>query len=352
MPRVGKSGKRLDGTAFRRLLAGPRSLIILASALVLVGLTSLLVTAAASVSKPPPSRTSAEALTCERAHKICNRAAWRALPMRAPDATGTTLMTESQAIAAVGWQSGDQVGAQQMTYGQAASAYPDLAGEAFIGKSRVVWVITLYFPTPVQSSWAPPPGIGAASSGFSSATIVIDAATGTETDWCEGCSTIPASAAALTAASASQPAPSKDRAITASAVQTTITIDPDYGATFAPPPANAAPALTAQQAWAQFIQQASGSSNTAIPSTVTVQLGLFTLPIGPNCGATCSGDPVQNGIAYTALNQLAYGYSSPGGSCVRGNSANPGPDVKCTDWVFVDADTGHMIVGMSQPQAG
>jgi hypothetical protein len=157
------------------------------------------------------------------------------------------------------------------------------------------------------------------------------------------------------AARAGQPVASGARVITASAVRTTITItiNRDYGATFAPPPVNvSAPALTAQQAWAQFIQQASGSSNTAIPSDVTVQLGLFTLPIGPDCGATCSGDPVQNGIAYTALNQLAYGYSSPGDTCVRGNSANPLPDVKCTDWVFVDANTGHMIVGMSQPQAG
>jgi hypothetical protein len=154
------------------------------------------------------------------------------------------------------------------------------------------------------------------------------------------------------AARLEQPSASGARVITASAVRTTITIDADYGATFAPPPVNAAPALTAQQAWAQFIQQASGSSNTAIPSTVTVQLGLFTLPIGPDCGTTCSGDPVQNGIAYTALNQLAYGYSSPGDTCVRGNSANPLPDVKCTDWLFVDANTGHMIVGMSQPQEG
>jgi hypothetical protein len=106
-------------------------------------------------------------------------------------------MTETQAIAAVGWQGGDQVGAQEMTYGQATSAYPDLAGENFIDQSRQVWIVTLYFPAPVESSWASPPGIGAAPPDYSSATIVIDAATGTETDWCECCSTIPASAAAL-----------------------------------------------------------------------------------------------------------------------------------------------------------
>jgi hypothetical protein len=203
MALVGKSGKSSHRIAFRTLFAGPKSLVILASALLLVGLTSFLVTATASVSKPPPSGTSRKALACELRHKICNRAAWRALPMREPDAAGTTLMTESQAIAAVGWQSGDQVGAQEMTYGQATSAYPDLAGEDFIDQTREVWIVTLYLPAPEASSWVPPPANGAPAE-FSSATIVIDAATGTETDWCLGCSTIPASAAAQAAASASQ----------------------------------------------------------------------------------------------------------------------------------------------------
>src|SRR5262249_3690612 len=203
MALVGKSGKNPHGIAFRRLFAGPKSLVILASALGLVGLTSFLVTATASVSKPPPSGTSAKAMRCELTHKVCNRAAWRALPMRGPDAAGAPLMTESQAIIAVGWQSGDQVGAQEMTYGQATSAYPDLAGEDFIDQTREVWIVTLYFPAPVPNTWAPV--TGAAPADFSSATIVIDAATGTETDWCEGCSTIPASAAAAqAAASASQ----------------------------------------------------------------------------------------------------------------------------------------------------
>jgi hypothetical protein len=79
-------------------LLGQRSLVTLASALVLIGLTSLLVTATASVSKSPPSGTNAKALACERAHRTCNRAAWRALPTRAPYAAGATLMTESQAV--------------------------------------------------------------------------------------------------------------------------------------------------------------------------------------------------------------------------------------------------------------
>jgi hypothetical protein len=149
-----------------------------------------------------------------------------------------------------------------------------------------------------------------------------------------------------------QPAASRARVITASAVRTTIAIDPHVGTTFAPPPANvSAAALTAQQAWAQFIQSSTtGSGGTAIPSTVTAQLGLFTLPIGPDCGPTCSGDPIQNGIAYKALNQLAYGYSWDGGTCGGSNPVNPAPPVPCTEWLFIDANTGHMTAWTVQLQ--
>jgi hypothetical protein len=140
------------------------------------------------------------------------------------------------------------------------------------------------------------------------------------------------------------------QATTISSVSNTITINATYGETFAPPPANAAPALTAQQAWAQFIQTSTvGSGGTAIPSGTTAQLGLFTLPVGPaaDCGG-CSKLIVQNGTAYTALNQLAYGYSYPS-TCVGGNDINPLPATSCTQWIFLDADTGQLIVMTSQP---
>jgi len=154
------------------------------------------------------------------------------------------------------------------------------------------------------------------------------------------------------AARAGQPAAGRARAVTASAVQTTITLN-DYGATFAPPPATASPPLTVQQAWAQFIQSSAvGSGGTEIPSGTTAQLGLFTLPVGPaaDCGG-CSKLIVQNGTAYSALNQLAYGYSDQS-TCVSGNDIHPLPPSPCTQWWFIDANTGHMIVGMEQFQAG
>ena len=157
------------------------------------------------------------------------------------------------------------------------------------------------------------------------------------------------------AARVGQPAASRARVITASAVQTTIMINPDNGETFAPPPAKASPPLTAQQTWAQFIQQSTdGAGGTAIPSDVTAQLGLFTLPVGPSsgCDNDCSNLTIQNGTAYTTLNQLAYGYSWPGGKCGGSNPVHPAPPVPCTEWLFIDANTGHMIVGMEQFQAG
>jgi hypothetical protein len=129
-----------------------------------------------------------------------------------------------------------------------------------------------------------------------------------------------------------------------------IVIDPSVGDTFAPAPADAAPALTAAQAWTQYAQ-VNGDSAT-IPSDLTVQLGLVSVPVGP----AEPDEPdeaslaTSNGIAYSALNELAYGYSWPRGSCpMSRNPKVPGPIGKsCTDWTFVDANTGQLIEATSQ----
>jgi hypothetical protein len=131
--------------------------------------------------------------------------------------------------------------------------------------------------------------------------------------------------------------------VTASPVTAKMTINAELQQTFAPPTASAAaaPALTAEEAYAQFMQHA-GAANTTIPSGTTVQLGLFTDPVGPDCGPECSNLTVQNGTAYTALNQLAYGYSWH--ACpvsVGGGSVPPNP---CIEWLFLDANTGKQII--------
>ena len=127
------------------------------------------------------------------------------------------------------------------------------------------------------------------------------------------------------------------QAIGATPVSATITVNSLD--TFAPPPADAAPAMTAQQAWAQWENNA-GNSNTSIPSDTTVQLGLLSVLAGPDCGAECeNGNIAQDGMVYSALNQLAYGYSWS--TCSAGSTL---PASQCTEWIFLDANTGQMII--------
>jgi len=72
-------------------------------------------------------------------------------------------------------------------------------------------------------------------------------------------------------------------------------------------------------------------------------------PANPN-DPDQAGLAVSNGIAYRVLNVLAYGYSSPTGSCpMSRNPLRPGPIGKsCIDWTFVNADTGQLIEETSQ----
>lgn len=129
-------------------------------------------------------------------------------------------------------------------------------------------------------------------------------------------------------------------------VSTTITIDPSINEIFAPPPADASPALTPDQAVAQYAKT-SGGTQSLITSGDTVQLGLLTFPVGPYCGAECDGYVVENGIAYHALNELAYGYSSS--TCSSGPTS---PAADCTSWVFLDAITGKFLGGTVPWQGG
>ena len=88
----------------------------------------------------------------------------------------------------------------------------------------------------------------------------------------------------------------------ATAVTSTTTI-PGTDDIWAPPPSAAAPALTADQAWAKF---ASGAGlDTAITSDMTVQIGVITVKVGPYCGTGCDMWTTVNGISYQALNELA-----------------------------------------------
>jgi hypothetical protein len=111
----------------------------------------------------------------------------------------------------------------------------------------------------------------------------------------------------------------------ATAVSATITVNPQNDET----------AMTAEQAWANM-------DNTSIAPGTTVQLGLLTVPVGPDCGAECeNGNIVQNGMVYSTLNQLVYGYSWS--NCPADSSL---PASQCTEWIFLDANTGKMVNGL------
>jgi hypothetical protein len=127
-------------------------------------------------------------------------------------------------------------------------------------------------------------------------------------------------------------------------VQKTVELADNPGEEFAPPPADAAPKLTVQQALDAY----TGESNFQLPDGVSVALGLFTLPIGPDCGPSCSnGNTVVNGIAYTVYQQLAYGFMV--NRCPAGSTR---PDWQCQQWLFLDANTGQDIGQLVPPPAG
>jgi hypothetical protein len=121
----------------------------------------------------------------------------------------------------------------------------------------------------------------------------------------------------------------------------TLTIDPNIGETFAPAGPGAAPKLTAQQAFAMQ-RRRNGRSVIPIPSGVTVKLGLLTIlagPTNPHTGHVVTKD----GIAYAALNELAWGYSWHWCPMSR-NPFRPGRvQGPCTRWNFLNANTGREI---------
>lgn len=120
-----------------------------------------------------------------------------------------------------------------------------------------------------------------------------------------------------------------------STVASTVTIDPTVEEVFAPAPADASPAMTAQEAWAAYTKVDTSYTTATIPSGVTVQMGLLTLPLGP------SG---PNGTeAYTANNELVYGFSWHNCPVSRNPKEPTLPANPCIEWNFLDANTGKQI---------
>src|SRR5215469_11742055 len=113
--------------------------------------------------------------------------------------------------------------------------------------------------------------------------------------------------------------------------------------TFAPPPATAMPTMSAREALDAFERR-----YVPIPDEVTAQLGLFTLPVGPDCGFECEhGNIVRGDMVYSSLNKLVWGFSSR--VCPAGSDR---PEWQCTQWDFIDANTGEYVAGLAPPPTG
>jgi hypothetical protein len=161
--------------------------------------------------------------------------------------------------------------------------------------------------------------------------------------------------AALLSACGSHPATDQAAQIgpaTSTSTPPVITIDPGVGETFTPTPARH-PALTASQAWARFAQHGNNRMPKAIPARVHPRLGLFTLPVGPADAPGTSTLTKRDGEAYTALNELTWGYSwhecGPVMPPVPPPGSTPAPAPAptadhCTEWLFLNANTGAQIV--------
>lgn len=128
-----------------------------------------------------------------------------------------------------------------------------------------------------------------------------------------------------------------------------IKIDQRIGVTFAPAPGDAAPKLTAQQALDRFeLLSTHRNAHAKIPSYVAAYLGLLTWPVGPDCGAECRNLIIRNGIAYSAFNELTYGYSVHRCPASRNPNVRTLPPNPCIEWTFLNANTGKLIYITSQ----
>jgi hypothetical protein len=125
----------------------------------------------------------------------------RAARLSSPDPAGARLFTRKQVLCSFGslrWlKPGEVVAVQRTTYGRAQRAHPALLGSSpnVVDPNRIVWLMTWYYAMPVRYHLcqyadcpAPEPDRIVKINAYSE---VINAATGTTTDWCMGCTAAP-----------------------------------------------------------------------------------------------------------------------------------------------------------------
>jgi hypothetical protein len=121
-------------------------------------------------------------------------------PLSEPDPAGHHLLTRSEVLARYD-RLGTPATLQEMTYRQATRRFGGLTGHApanVIYPARMFWVITYHYNPPIRAlragGFGPPQPRGHHLSEYvriSAESAVIDALTGTETDSCGGCDSLP-----------------------------------------------------------------------------------------------------------------------------------------------------------------
>lgn len=145
--------------------------------------------AARSASTAVSHGTNPQLVACEQRSSACERAALKKFPLNRPVPAGTPLLTRRVVLAELGLTHASAV-ATRTTYRQIRAADPALAASSVIYPSRIVWVITRFFAKPVSVPQTMGPPSAPTSITITAASYVIDAATGTMTDSCQGCAAL------------------------------------------------------------------------------------------------------------------------------------------------------------------
>lgn len=139
-------------------------------------------------------------------------------------------------------------------------------------------------------------------------------------------------------------------ASTPAPAQAPIVIDSDDGLIFRPSADVPARALSPEEAWSRYVRHSHGRK-TRIPASVRVRYGRLSCA---HCNLTDTHDRTPCGKSaglfnWSCIQVRSYGYSLPNTGCLNTNpNFSPPPHLRCTEWTFVSAFTGRMIIGTWQ----
>lgn len=132
---------------------------------------------------------------CMQAGLNCNDSSVDVVPGFAESAlpaAGSNQLTESQAIAELGWPAASVAG-ELVTYGQLKATMPSFATSDVVNPQREFWALTLYETQtlPVGGGFAPPSLGPVPTKTYTAESALVDASSGVEMAFCVGCAVVP-----------------------------------------------------------------------------------------------------------------------------------------------------------------